>query len=92
MEQEQLNDRLLGAERVPVHSPSVGRVSNSREGSSRVLHRFVSIGRDQIHTEAHFLFVSSTTHLTTIYSAVRQQEEEDDDEAQLRRLQAEMAM
>jgi hypothetical protein len=34
MEQEQLNDRLLGAERVPVHSPSAaGRVSNSREGA-----------------------------------------------------------
>lgn len=53
MEQEQLNDRLLGAERVPVHNPS-GPLAQKQ--------------------------------------ATQQAIEEDDDEAELRRLQAEMAM
>lgn len=57
LEQEQLNERLIGAERAPVHAPAVA-------SSSRVTQR----------------------------EEAKRLEEEDDEEAQLRQLQAEMAM
>ncbi|KAG7580043.1 hypothetical protein FFLO_00014 [Filobasidium floriforme] len=57
LEQEQLNERLVGAERAPVHAPVSA-------GPSRVSHQ----------------------------QEAQRQEEEDDEEAQLRALQAEMAM
>jgi charged multivesicular body protein 4 len=79
LEQEQLNDRLMGAERAPVHTP--GRVGNSREGTYDIDMPHLALG-------ATLTFSMSRPG----HSAARQQEEEDDEDAQLRRLQAEMAM
>jgi charged multivesicular body protein 4 len=75
LEQEELDDRLAGAERVPVHTPAspVG----VHAGPSREYILSLS-------------FRGWTTRL--IRSGVAQTEDEDDEEAQLRQLQAELAM
>lgn len=68
LEQEELDDRLAGAERAPIHAPTspVG-VTSGRERMSPVI-------------------------MMTDLEGVAQRAEEDDEEAQLRQLQAELAM
>ena len=71
LEQEELDDRLAGADRVPLHTPAspIGQTNGpSRQSLSR----------------------SACAKLMT--SGVAAQADEDDEEAQLRQLQAELAM
>lgn len=74
LEQEQLNDRLMGAERAPVHAlPATHAERRERESCA--------------------LCLSEPQLSSSSYSPeAKQIEEEDDEEAQLRQLQAEMAM
>jgi len=76
LEQEELDDRLRGAERVPVHTPvSPVGVSSGRE--SKLLYT-----ADIVKLYVYLVLVAG----------VAAQAEEDDEEAQLRQLQAELAM
>jgi charged multivesicular body protein 4 len=70
LEQEELDDRLKGADHVPVHTPA-SPVANGRE--------------------RQFL-ISTLRKLVADLTGVHAQAEEDDEEAQLRQLQAELAM
>lgn len=70
LEQDELNERLSGAERAPIHMPAGSRV----EG---LLYLSLSM-----YTSDAGLFVGNRSHVAV----------EDDDEAQLRELQASLAM
>lgn len=75
LEQEQLNDRLMGAERAPVHAlPATHAERREREG------------------RAPYLSEPQLSSFASYPPEAKQIEEEDDEEAQLRQLQAEMAM
>lgn len=71
LEQEELDDRLKGADHVPVHTPA-SPVANGRERQFLLSPLFRKLAADLIGVHA--------------------QAEEDDEEAQLRQLQAELAM
>jgi charged multivesicular body protein 4 len=71
LEQEELDDRLAGAERAPIHAPT------SPVG--------VTSGRERMPA----LF---SLEIIADQEGVAQRAEEDDEEAQLRQLQAELAM
>lgn len=70
LEQEELDDRLRGADHVPLHQPETSRAEDS-ESTSRRNHRMCIL-----------------TQITGRHRAPV----EDDEEAQLRQLQAELAM
>ncbi len=76
LEQEQLNDRLMGAERAPVHSPT--RAQGLTEGREREC--------------GFSYYPESETDKLRDGAEATQRQEEDDEEEQLRQLQAELAM
>lgn len=81
LEQEQLNDRLMGAERAPVHSPLPAAGTTHAERRERKSFLFLIESR----------ILADAKDIVLVIDA-KQIEEEDDEEAQLRQLQAEMAM
>lgn len=76
LEDEQLQERLAGAERVPIHSPVSNRVAAPRRESALI----VLDARNYL-TERSNVLSSDSEHVT----------EDEDEETMLRQLQAEMA-
>lgn len=94
MEQEELDDRLRGADRVPIHTPAspVGQTNGASSESPfftlrQHVHFCYECGCPSAVYESNVRMSILAKHL-----GVQAQAEEDDEEAALRRLQAEFAM
>ena len=77
LEDQQLQERLAGAERVPVHSPVSNRVAAPR--------------RESLRDTAPRLDFKADIGVTLLLGWTERVSEEQDEEAMLRQLQAEMA-
>lgn len=77
LEDQQLQERLAGAERVPVHSPVSNRVAAPR--------------RESLCNPAALLDLQADLGVTLLPGWTERVSEEQDEEAMLRQLQAEMA-
>lgn len=88
LEQEDLNERLMGADHVPVHQPA-GATRISESTSSSLPNALLSIPCGFILIRPTFIRLRTETDLSSSAPARTQEEEE---EAELKELQAALAM